>query len=533
MPRSRLRSYHLLALALALGASACARRTRPPADRLVFVVDTVIATADPRFCMNNHETKLSRLVAPGLTTIDNDALEPRPMLAESWQRVDDITWDFTLKPGQVFSDGHPVTAEDVAWTFRSVIAEGSASVAARQFRERFTKIEALDQRTVRFHLVKPLATLLGDLDFGVLSRGSARPDGSFPGGRAVGAGPYRVVEIDQRRVVLVKNEHYVGPPAIMPTIELRVVRDAGARNLMLVGGSADVAQNNVRLDLIDDVVKRGKLAVISGKSTILSYLMMNNEDPMLKDVRVRRAIALALDRPALVAAKFSGRATLATGLLPPGHWAHEPDVDHWNRDLPRARALLDEAGLTDPDGPGPRPRAHFVYKTSSDQFRVAVARVIAAQLGDVGLAVEVRAFEFGTFFADIKQGSFQIASMQTAEITEPDFYFAYFSSTRIPTPQNPNANNRWRYRNARVDELVEAGRRELDQDKRRAIYGEAQKLVASEVPIVPLWHEDNVVLAHPEVAGYTLFPNARYVGLATVYKPMPEARSSETPPPHR
>jgi peptide/nickel transport system substrate-binding protein len=529
MPRSRLRSYHLLALALVVAAAACGRRTRPPADRLVFVVDTVMATADPRFCMNNHETKLSRLVAPGLTTIDNDALEPRPMLAESWQRIDDVTWDFTLAPGHRFSDGQPVTADDVAWTYTSVIAEGSPSVSARQFRERFTRIEALDARTVRFHLVKPLATLLGDLDFGILSKRSARPDGSFPGGRAVGAGPYRVVEIDPRRVVIEKSPHYAGTPAIMPTIELRVVRDAGARNLMLVGGSADVAQNNVRLDLIDDVVKRGKLAVISGKSTILSYLMMNNEDPVLKDVRVRRAIALALDRPALVAAKFSGRATLATGLLPPGHWAYEADVERWDRDLDRARALLDEAGLVDPDGSGPRPRANFVYKTSSDQFRVAVARVIAAQLGDVGLAVEVRAFEFGTFFADIKQGSFQLASMQTAEITEPDFYFAYFSSTRIPTPQNPNANNRWRYRNARVDELVEAGRRELDQDRRRAIYSEVQKIVASEVPIVPLWHEDNVVLAHPEVAGYTLYPDARYIGLATVHKPMPAPAGSAAP----
>lgn len=499
-------------------AGGCARRTRPPADRLVVLVDTIMATADPRYCLNNHETKLSRLVVPGLTTVDNDAVEPRPLLAESWRRVDDVTWDFTLRPGLRFSDGLPVTAADVAWTYTSVIAEGSASISTKQFRERFTAIEALDERTTRFHLVKPLATLLGDLEFGILSRRSARPDGSFPGGRAVGAGPFRITSLDERRVLLARNEYFTGAPARMPEVELRVVRDAGARNLMLVGGSADLAQNSVRLDLIDDVVKRGRLEVVSGKSTILSYLMMNNEDPILKDVRVRQAIALALDRPAIVGAKFSGRATLATGLLPPGHWAYEPEADRWDRDLPRAKALLDAAGLPDPDGDGPRMRAHFTYKTSSDQFRVAVARVIAAQLRDVGLAVEVRAFEFGTFFADIKQGSFQLASMQTTEITEPDFYFAYFSSTRIPTPQNPSANNRWRYRNARVDELVEAGRRELDVEARKTIYREVQRIVAHEVPVVALWHEDNVVLAHPEVSGYALYPNARYTGLATAVK---------------
>jgi len=518
---SRLRSYHRLVAALALGAAVaagCEGRTRPPADTLVVLIDSVIETTDPRFCLNNYETKLSRVVAPGLTTIDDEALEPVPMLAESWQTLDELTWDFVLKPGLRFSDGSAVTAADVAYTYMSVLAEGSPSASAKSYRERFTSVEALDPLRVRFHLVKPLATMLGDADFGIVSRAAAGRTGSFAGGRVVGAGPYRVVSLDQRRVVLERNPFYAGTPAKMPRIDLRVVRDAGARNLMLVGGSADLTQNGVRLDLIDDVVRRGDLEVTSGKSAILSYLMMNNDDPVLKDVRVRQAIALAIDREAIVAAKFSGRATLATGLMPPGHWSYEPDVPRWDHDAARAAALLDAAGLTDPDGDGPLPRLKLVYKTSSDQFRVSVARVIASQLGAVGIEVEVRAFEFGTFFADIKQGSYQIASMQTSDITDPDYLRTYFSSTRIPTPADKNANNRWRYRNARVDELVEQGRRVFDLDSRRRLYSEAQKIIAEEVPVVFLWHEDNVVLVHPGVTGYQIFPSARLWGLTTVEK---------------
>src|SRR5262245_44643446 len=116
---SRHRSYHrvlLLALALALGLGlGCHRRTRPPADTLVVLTDTVMETADPRHTLNSYETKLSRLVVPGLTTVDNDAVEPRALLAESWRMVDPLTWDFVLRPGLRFSDGLPVTAADVAW----------------------------------------------------------------------------------------------------------------------------------------------------------------------------------------------------------------------------------------------------------------------------------------------------------------------------------------------------------------------------------------------------------------------------------
>jgi len=134
---------------------------------------------------------------------------------------------------------------------------------------------------------------------------------------------------------------------------------------------------------------------------------------------------------------------LATGLLPPSHWAYNGDVPRWPHDLARARALLDEAGYRPgPDGV----RLRLTYKTSADAFRVAVAHVLAAQLAEVGIAVEVRPFEFATFFADIKKGDYQMATMQTTPITEPDFYYAYFHSSRIPDASDPDAQNRDRLR---------------------------------------------------------------------------------------
>jgi peptide/nickel transport system substrate-binding protein len=304
----------------------------------------------------------------------------------------------------------------------------------------------------------------------------------------------------------------------MRYIEVRAVRDANARLLMHAGGSADLSQNGVRVDLVAEIRARPRMKVIRGPSSILTYLMMQTEDPILQDVRVRRAIALAVDRERIVQAKFHGLAVLATGLLPPGHWAYNADVTRYDYDPQRAMQLLDEAGYPDPDGPGGQPRLRLTYKTSADQFRLALARIIAAQLGEVGIEVDVRSFEFGTVFADIKRGNYQLASMQTTAITEPDFYYAYFHSVRIPGVDNPHDNNRWRFRNARIDELTAAGRSTADRARRLAIYSEVQQILSRELPVFPLWHEDNVAVMNTSVQGYEILPHAGITGLATACK---------------
>lgn len=506
----------LTALALAVAAAVaggCAPRTRrTPDDTIVMLIESAPRTADPRKTVSSQDLKLSRLVCPGLMVMDRPDSQPALGLAERIDRIDDLTWEATLRPDVRFSDGAPVTAADVAWTFTSAIADGSKTWA-----ERFTAIEPIDARRVRFRLRSPLATLLTDLDYGIAARHAADANGKYPGGKPVCAGPYQVVAIEPDRVRLIANPHFYGPPPLVPKVDLRVVRDAAARIVMLAGGSADLVQNAIRPDLLDDVLARSRLREERGPSTVLTYLMFNNRDPALADVRVRRALALALDRQTIVARKFSGRAILATGLLSPSHWAYVPAAP-LTQDLAAARALLDAAGYPDPDGPGGRPRLALTYKTSSDQFRVAIARVIAAQLAQLDVAVEVRPFEFATFFADIKKGSYQVASMQTSDITEPDMYFPYFHSSRMPTAATPDDTNRWRYANPEVDALVTAGRAEFDRAKRIALYARVQAILSDEVPIVPLWHEDNVAIVNRDLDGYQVLPNARWSALARARK---------------
>ncbi len=509
----RLNAITLLCIAVALACGCEANRRRTPDDTLVMLIESPMTTADPRYALTNYDAKLARLVAPGLVSVDTANTEPRLELAARVDRVSDTIFDVTIRPDATFSDGKPVRGEDVARTYATVLDESCGSLFTRGFSERFAAVTATGERQVRFTLKQPLATFMQDIEFGILSFHGV-PEGTCRMKRTIGAGPFVLDELTSRHVLLHKNRHYYNPPRTSK-VEIKFVRDAAARILMLVGGSADLVQNAVRLDLIEDVVKRPRVQVASAPSVILTYMLLNNLDPALKDKRVRQAIALAIDRPAIVSAKYGGRAVLATGVLPPAHWCYEGNVAHWDHDLARARALLDEAGLR-PDASGVRLR--LVYKTSADAFRVTIARVLAAQLAEVGIAVEVRSFEFATFFADVKKGNYQIATMQSPEITEPDFLLWFFHSSRWPTTKDPDGSNRWRYRNETVDRLVMDARSELDPAKRKAMYAEVQRIVADELPIIPLWHEDNVVLSNVDVQGYQIVPNARLIGLVSATK---------------
>jgi len=517
-PRPHANTAAALA-ALAATAIGCAPRTRrTPDDTIVMVIEAPMTTADPRAAATNFDAKLTRIVASGLTAVDTQTMVPRLDLASKIERPDDLTIDVTLRDDARFSDGSPVTAGDVAGTYMNVLAPESPSASHKTLFDRFSSVEAVAPLVARFHLKVPLATFMSDADFGIISFHGSVDGPPPPADHIIGAGPYQLRELTSTAAFLVPNPYYFGARPKLPNVEIKFVRDAAARLLMLVGGSADLIQNAVRLDLVAAVRDRPRVRVEHSPSAILTYLMMNNEDKVLSKPEVRQAIALAVDRPAIIAAKLGGLAVPATGLLPPMHWAYSGDVPRWDHDLAKAKRLLDDAGFPDPDGDGPAPRFHLVYKTSADAFRVAIARVIAAQLAEAGIAVEVRSFEFATFFADIKKGAYQIATMQTTDITEPDFYFMYFHSSWIPTAKNPDGFNRWRYVNHEVDRLTTAGREEVDREKRLPIYAEVQRLVAQDVPIVPLWHEDNVILSNVGVQGYTTSPNARLIGLRDVTK---------------
>jgi peptide/nickel transport system substrate-binding protein len=515
--RNRSRAARALPL---LAALAACNGARVPDGQLVVLMDQPASSIDPRYCVQAADFKVSRMVYAPLVSTDNAKLEPQMELAESVHVIAGSNdWAIALRAAR-FSDGKPVTSDDVLYTFETLRDPKNSGAAARIRRSMaeagLTTVEKIDDLHVVAHLSKPHAPFITDLNFGLMER--PRP-GTSRDADPVGAGAFVLDRRDGETWILKPNNYYYKGKPKIDSLVFKTIRDDNSRLLALTGGSGDLTQNTVSPLLIDAVADNPRLTVAGGSSSVYSYIGLNCEDPILKDVRVRRAIAYAIDRAQIVHTTLHDRAVLATGMLQVLHWAYEKDVDDYKFDPERAKQLLDEAGHPDPDGDGPLPRFTLVYKTSNIKLRVAIASVIADMLRRVGIGVELRVNEFATFFADVKKGNFQMFSMQIPEISEPDLYIHFFKSTRIPTRENLDAGgNRARYRNPELDALIDRGRETLDRDERKKIYSQIQRILARDVPVVSLWHEDNLVAMRKQVRGYQILPTAQMSSLDRTYK---------------
>jgi peptide/nickel transport system substrate-binding protein len=229
----------------------------------------------------------------------------------------------------------------------------------------------------------------------------------------------------------------------------------------------------------------------------------------LKDARVRRAIAHAVDRDRIIRALFLGLARPAATLLAPENWAHADDVALYPYDPALARRLLDAAGYpVRADGA----RFALSYKTSTDRQGIEMADLVAEDLAAVGIRVERRSFEWGTFYGDIKAGNFQLYSLRWVGITDPDQLHYIFHSSSVP----PAGANRGRYANAEVDRLLEESRRELDPARRRELLVAAQRAIAADGVYVSLWYPDDIYALAERFEGFEAYPGGQYTSLKQV-----------------
>jgi len=331
----------------------------------------------------------------------------------------------------------------------------------------------------------------------------------------VGSGPFRFVSRSPTRIELAPNEHHFDGVSKLDRLIFKVVSDDNTRFLKMKKGELDLLINAIPANKIDDF-KRPPLnetyRLIEEPGISYNYLAFNMEDAEVQDVRVRQAVAHGIDVDEIITYRLHGHAMRATGLLSPINWYYEGNVASYAYNPEKARALLDAAGLKDPDGDGPAPRMTLELKTSNNDQVVGIARIIQAQLAGIGIRVEIRSFEWGTFYGDVKSGNFQMTAMRWVGVTEPDFYFDIFHSSQVP----PAGRNRGRYGDPLLDQLVEEGRFMLDPVKRKGIYARVQKKAARDLPYVSLWHANNVSIIHKRVNGYRQHP----MGSFTSFKDM-------------
>jgi peptide/nickel transport system substrate-binding protein len=311
------------------------------------------------------------------------------------------------------------------------------------------------------------------------------------------------------RLDLEPNPGYPGGAPPIGPITIRIVPDDVVRVLELRRGTLGFVQDAFEPEVLEWLRTRDELTVQQGPGTSVQYLAFNFRDRRLTDRRVRRAIALAVDRDELVASVLGGAARTATGFLAPDHWAYA-STRVPRPDRRRARRLLDRAGYRDPDGAGPEPRFRIVYKTSSQPARRRLAEAIQAQLAQVGIALDVRTYEWGTLYAQIRGGNFELCALAWVGIGDPDLYFLAFHSTMGP----PDGYNRGGYADPLMDRLTSRARTTTDPDSRRALYARIQRLAARELPVLPLWWEDRIVVHTWRLRDFHPSPDGSLYGLA-------------------
>ena len=472
---------------------------------MVIGLDGTLSTLDPRLAIGARAERISPLIYSSLLELDERG-RLVPDLAEEWRQLGPTTYFFRIKRGVRFHDGKELTAYDVKATFDFILDPKNAS-PKRGSLEPLKGIEVPDPYTVLFVLKRVYVPFPFTLTVGIV------PTGSPPGRKSPppGSGPYRLQEWRPgERIVLTSFEGYFGARPKIERIVFRIIPNTTTRLLEMKRGRIDLLQNCVPAYAVKFMERLPDVEVLRSPGTTYQYIGYNLEDPILRIKEVRKAISHAIDRDAIIDHTLKGLARKAYGIvLSPLNWAYTDRLPHYEYDPSRARELLDRAGFPDPDGPGPAFRFALSFKTSTDAESLEVAQIIREYLRQVGIKLEVRSFEWGTFFEDIKKGNFQLYSLRWIGVTDPDILYYLFHSSMVP----PYGANRGHYRNEEVDRLLEEARSCLDQGRRKALYERIQRILAEDAVYTSLWYRDNLVVVRRRLRGFKIYPGGQYTSL--------------------
>ncbi|MGC2210048.1 MAG: ABC transporter substrate-binding protein [Candidatus Korobacteraceae bacterium] len=490
------------ALALALAFGGCAHQ-KPDPNTAVMVIESSPLNLDPRIGTDAQSERIGELIFEGLLRRD-EHFKLQPRLAESWEIPDPLTYIFHLRRGVRFHDGRPMTSADVKWTLDSML-NGSVRSAKTSAYRYIDRVEAPDDFTVIIRLKEPYAALLWNLSDGAIGIVPA-DSGEELAQHPIGTGPFRFVsQAQDREVVLERNNQYWGKPPGLARVRFNVVPDATTRALELRKGSADVEIDALPGDMVVALARQPQLLVERAPGTGYQYLAMNLRDPILKDVRVRQALAYAIDRGPVLHYLWHDMARPANSVLPPQSWAYDPSAKVYPYDAAKARQLLDEAGY--PAGPG-GVRFHLTMKTSTDESTRLLCAVLQQQLRQVGIALDIRSYEFATFYADVVWGAFQLYSLRWVggSNQDPDIFENAFDSASFA----PRRANRGYYSNPEVDRLIAEASRSVDLSQRAAAYDRIQEILNEDLPYVNLWWADNVLVHSRRLENVQLSPDGSY-----------------------
>lgn len=512
----RTRLFPVLAVVVALVASYPVGAA-PAGGTLRIGIDVDAGTLDPRLANDTTARRVIDQVFDGLVELDPQ-LRPQPALAESWTQVSPTVWQFKLRPNVRFHDGTALTAGDVVFTYTTIL-DPALRAPLRGLYVPIARVEAVDNQTVRFTLSAPYAPLLKYADMGILPRAAVERLGTEFAMKPVGTGPYRFVSWQRNsRIVLEANpDYWKGRPKLSQVI-FNIIPDNTTRAAALESGDVDLIHSPLSPQDVARLKSSPRVRVIEMTGLGITYLNMNMADPLIRDARIRRAVAHLIPQRTIVRQIYREMDRPASSVLLPA-WTgiFTDEITQPGHDITRAKALLAEAGWTDSNGDGVLDRggqrlAITLRTHSEDPNRIQIAELLISILRSSGVDARVEITEFPGLVQALLSGNYQVVLVGWLGLVDPDrgMYNQFHSK---------GSQNWEKYNNPRVDALLDEGRQKADPSERARIYREVARIIATDLPYYVLTYQGYVVGISRRVEGFTPIPSGSFRSLWTTSVP--------------
>ncbi len=480
--------------------------TGASAQTLRMGVGAQITSIDPHYHNISPNNAFASMVFDNL--IETDALARLvPRLAESWRPVGEDVWEIRLRRGVTFHNGQAFTADDVAFTFERIPQVMNSPGSFRTYTQGVTSVEVVDSHTLRLHTSGPFPLLAVNLaQVPILDRethqGAATED--FNSGRvAIGTGPFRMVTHRAGdRILLDRYDGFWGDKPQWQHVDYRMITNDTGRTAALLSGDVDIIDQVPTTDM--ERLRRDPHIVMTEVDSLrFIYFAMdhmrdgpspfitdNDGRPLprnpLKDIRVRRALNMAIDRAAIVARVMEGVATPTTQLMPEGAFGYVPDLVPPRADADQARRLLAEAGYPN----GFRITLHGPNDRYPNDGRIAQA--VGQMWTRIGVRTQVEVAPFSSFVTRASRQEFSAFLVSWGSSTgEPSSGLRSVIAT-YDRAQGTGSVNRGRYSNPQFDQTLARAMRTLDDGQREALMQEATRIAINDVGIMPVHLQRNV-----------------------------------------
>lgn len=459
-------------------------------------------TMDPRAVEDVASHWINNQIFDGLVRRTDD-MGVEPALATDWTFVDDRTIEFNLRQGVLFHNGEEFTAEDVKFTYETLLdREAGFAGRSRLAMIDVDGIEIIDDYTIRIPTNEPFAAVLTYLAHSsslIVSKSAVEQFGSEFGANPVGTGPFKLSRWDRGTAVHLErfDDHWRGP-AQVELLTFRGIPEGSSRTIEIETGGVHVAQMIPETDF-NRLRNNNNVRLHEYEAMRLHYVVFNTQSPPFDDVRVRQAISYALDIEELATVAYGDAGSPARGYMNSSIWAFNPDVYLYPRNMDRARALLEEAGY----GDGFR----MTMTINDDAPRQTISEIMGSQLRELGIEIDIEIMEWGAYLqmtAGAQHDMAQLAWLASTGDPHHALHPNFFSG-------NIGAANRSHTELPELDELLLAGVTEPDAARREQIYRDAQVLLSEFVPIIPIADDREAVAVRAGVTGFVPSPSGYHM----------------------